>query len=72
MDLILQALCVISAVITLWMIGDKNKYGFIVGAICQVIWIYFFLTKRMYLMPIVSVIYAFMYVRGYIKWQGRV
>lgn len=68
-NFILQVLCILGALTTLWLIGDKKKVGFIIGMVQQIFWCAFFTYNKSYWLNITSVIYFVMYLRGYLKWK---
>jgi nicotinamide riboside transporter PnuC len=67
-SVVLQIYCVFLSVITLWLIGDKNKLGFIIGMASQAVWTVLFLDAGTYFLIGTSVIYFTMYLRGYLLW----
>ena len=64
MDWLLSGL----AIISLWLIGDKNLWGFVVGLVTQVFWFYYaYTTEQFGLIPGV-IIYTLVYLRNLWKW----
>jgi len=56
----------------LWLVGNKNKVGFLLGLVCNVLWIFYALnTKTAYALVFVCTIYFFLNIRNYVKWSGE-
>ena len=54
----------------LWLVGNKNRTGFIVGLAAQPVWLVFdFMVGAYGLMPL-AIILGWLYVRGWLNW-GR-
>jgi len=65
MDWLLSGL----AIVSLWLVGNKNYWGFIVGLVTQVFWFYYaFTTEQFGLVPGV-IIYTVVYARNLWKWK---
>ena len=64
----LQMYCVTLSILTLWLIGDKNKLGFVIGMATQFVWVAIFILNGTYFLLITSIVYFTMYLRGYLKW----
>ena len=68
-SILLQIICVLLSVATLWLIGNKNKLGFIVGICAQFVWTALFIDSKVYFLIGTSIVYFVMYLRGYILWK---
>jgi len=54
----------------LWLVGNKNKVGFLLGLVCNIAWIYYALnTKTAYALVFVCSVYFLLNIRNYIKWS---
>ena len=52
-----------------WVIGNKNKNGFIVASICCLCWIYVAIDKEVYGLFIAIIPALFINIRNYLKWR---
>ena len=59
----------IISLVTLWLIGNKNKAGFILGLLNQVLWIWYALMLKQYGLLVGVIAYAVIYIRNLIKWN---
>ena len=57
----------IISLVTLWLIGNKNKAGFILGLLNQVLWIWYALMLKQYGLLVGVIAYAAIYIRNLIK-----
>ena len=55
--------------VTLWLIGNKNKAGFVLGLLNQVLWIWYALMLKQYGLLVGVIAYAAIYIRNLIKWN---
>jgi len=53
----------------LWLMAKKNKWGWIIGASIQILWIIFALVTKQYGFIVSAIVYAGFYINGYIKWS---
>ncbi len=54
-----------------WVVGDKNKWGFIINIACCVLWIiYVFVEKVSYGILIVIIPAIFVNIRNFIRWSN--
>ena len=59
----------IISLVTLWLIGNKNKAGFVLGLLNQVLWIWYALMLKQYGLLVGVIAYAAIYIRNLIKWS---
>ena len=59
----------IISLVTLWLIGNKNKAGFVLGLLNQVLWIWYALMLKQYGLLVGVIAYAAIYIRNLIKWN---
>ena len=59
----------IISLVTLWLIGNKNKAGFILGLLNQILWIWYALMLKQYGLLVGVIAYAVIYIRNLIKWN---
>lgn len=52
----------------LWQSGSKNKFGWLIGAYAQVLWIIFAIATEQYGFIVSAFVYGYVYVRNYTKW----
>lgn len=53
-----------------WVVGDKNKWGFVINFACCVLWIiYVFKEKTAYGILVVIIPAMFINVRNFIQWS---
>lgn len=57
----------IISLVTLWLIGNKNKAGFVLGLLNQVLWIWYALMLKQYGLLVGVIAYAAIYIRNLIK-----
>ena len=56
--------------LAIWVIGNKNKYGFVLGMICNILWVVYVLTTHKTYGLLSVVIPAFIInIRNFIKWN---
>jgi hypothetical protein len=58
----------ITSMITLWLMGNKNKYAPIVGIVSQILWIYYAVSIKQYGLIIGTVGYLIIHIRNSFKW----
>ena len=56
------------AVWSLYLMGNKNKYGPIVGIVNQVMWIYYVLYTEEWGLMIGVIVYTIVHIRNTYKW----
>ena len=52
-----------------WIIGNKNKSGFILSFLCCLCWIYVAFDKQVYGLLITVIPSLFVITRNYLKWK---
>ena len=57
----------IVSLISLWLIGNKNKYGFVVAILNQILWTWYAIMLKQYGLLIGVVAYTIIHVRNLIK-----
>mgnify|MGYP003133335801 CR=1 FL=1 len=67
---ILQFLAALSAVITVWIYGNKNNNAPIYGMISNVIWISWSYVSANYFMLLMSFFFTFIHIRNYIHMRN--
>lgn len=53
---------------SLWLMGNKNKLGIVVGLVGQILWLAYALMLKQYGLIIGVVAYTIIHVRNLIKW----
>lgn len=53
---------------SLWLMGNKNKLGIIVGLVGQILWLAYALMLKQYGLIIGVVAYTIIHVRNLLKW----
>jgi hypothetical protein len=53
----------------LWLIGNKNKAGFVLGLLNQILWTWYALTLKQYGLLVGVIAYTVIYIRNLIKWN---
>ncbi len=64
MDWVLSAV----SMLVLWLMGNKNKYGPIIGVIGQILWIYYALSIKQYGLLAGTIGYLVIHCRNSYKW----
>lgn len=59
----------IVSMLVLWFMGNKSKYGPILGIAGQVLWIYYAISLRQYGLLIGTVGYLIIHIRNTMKWS---
>ena len=59
----------IVSLISLWLIGNKNKYGFVVAILNQGLWTWYAIMLKHYGLFLGVVAYTIIHVRNLIKWS---
>lgn len=59
----------IVSLISLWLIGNKNKYGFVVAILNQGLWTWYAIMLKQYGLLLGVVAYTIIHVRNLIKWS---
>jgi hypothetical protein len=67
---ILQFLAALSAVITVWIYGNKNNNAPIYGMISNVIWISWSYVSANYFMLFMSFFFTFIHIRNYVHMRN--
>lgn len=56
------------SLLSLWLLGNKNKLGFAVGVINQLLWIYYALLLKQYGLLVGVIAYTIVNIRNWVKW----
>lgn len=70
MELALQAILSAIGISGVWLTGDKNKIGWLLGIVYNVLWIVYAIFTAQYLFILVCLVYVWVYLRGYMKWRA--
>lgn len=62
---ILSALSLLS----LWLMGNKNKLGIVVGLANQLLWVVYALMLKQYGLLIGVIAYTIIHIRNFVKWS---
>ncbi len=68
MELALQAVLSVIGISGVWLTGDKNRLGWLLGILYQVLWIVYALFTGQYLFILVCLVYIWVYVSAHRKW----
>lgn len=71
MDLICQIIITLCGVSSLFLIANKNKWGFVIGLVAQPFWLITTWTHHQYWLFGLSFVYAFNWGLGIRKWFGK-
>jgi len=55
-------------VLGLWLVGDKKRSAFIFSCIGETIWVFHALSRQMYDLAFICVIFALLAIRSWFKW----
>lgn len=55
----------------LWLIGNRNRTGFLVGIIGCIFWAVFGMERSILSITVVNVIFIFVNARGWLRWSGE-
>ncbi len=61
----------ILVVVALWLIGNKNKYGFILSMIASCLWVVFAFIAESIPIGITNVIFFLLHARVFMKWRKK-
>lgn len=53
----------------IWLQGDKNKRGWLIGIAAQVLWIAYGVATEQYGFIVSACVYGFFYGRNYLRWR---
>lgn len=70
MELALQAILSAIGISGVWLTGDKNQIGWLLGIAYNVLWIVYAIFTAQYLFILVCLVYVWVYLRGYMKWRA--
>lgn len=56
----------------LWMVGNKNKYGFLINVLALSLWIWVAFNQHVYGLLIVAPVGIIINVRNYRRWRKNV
>ncbi len=59
----------ILSVLMLWLMGNKSRYGPIVGIVAQVLWIIYVLKIEEYGLLLGVIAYTIVHIRNFWKWH---
>ncbi len=57
------------SLLSLWLVGNKNKLGFVVGLINQVLWVVYAVSLKQWGLLGGVVAYTFINIRNLVKWN---
>lgn len=69
MDWGMQAILSAIGISGVWLTGDKNTLGWLVGILYNALWIVYAIFTAQYLFIAVCLVYIWVYARGYLKWR---
>lgn len=69
MDLALQAVLSALGISGVWLTGEKNMAGWLLGILYNVLWIVYAIFTAQYLFIVVCLVYIWVYANAYMKWR---
>jgi nicotinamide riboside transporter PnuC len=69
MDLALQAILSMLGISGVWLTGEKNMVGWLLGILYNVLWIVYAIFTAQYLFIVVCLVYIWVYANAYMKWR---
>lgn len=69
MDLALQAILSALGISGVWLTGEKNIVGWLLGILYNVLWIVYAIFTAQYLFIVVCLVYIWVYANAYMKWR---
>jgi len=70
--IIISLLAATSEIYGLYLVGNKNKFGFILNIICCLLWIITSIISKVYGLSISAGVMLFLNIRNYKKWSNGV
>ena len=58
-----------NSLVSLWLVGNKNKAGFVLGVINQALWVWYALMLKQYGLLIGVIAYTIINIRNLVKWS---
>ena len=58
-----------NSLVSLWLVGNKNKAGFVLGVINQALWVWYALMLKQYGRLIGVIAYTIINIRNLVKWS---
>lgn len=55
----------------IYLAGSKNKLGWLIGILAQVLWLVFGLTTQQYGFIVSAFVYGFVYIRNWRRWRAE-
>lgn len=56
------------SIITMWLMGNKSRWGPAIGIVSQELWFYYCITTHQYGLLLGAVFYLVIHIRNYILW----
>ena len=69
MELALQVVLSAIGISSVWLTGDKNSLGWLVGILYNALWIVYAVFTAQYAFIVVCLVFIWVYARGYVKWR---
>ena len=58
-----------NSLISLWLVGNKNKAGFILGIVNQALWVWYAIMLKQYGLLVGVIAYTIINIRNLVKWS---
>ena len=68
-NIVLQIVIVMVTIVSLWMVGNKNKFGFVIGFFVNLLYATHFILSEAYILLLTSFAFGIMHIRNYLKWK---
>lgn len=71
MELALEAILSVIGISGVWLTGEKNRLGWLLGILYQVLWIIYACFTGQYLFIAVCLVYIWVYAKANKKWRNE-
>lgn len=71
MELALEAILSVIGISGVWLTGEKNRLGWLLGILYQVLWIIYASFTGQYLFIAVCLVYIWVYAKAHKKWDTK-
>jgi nicotinamide riboside transporter PnuC len=59
----------VGGITAMWLVGQHNKLGWLIGAALQVVWFVFAVITHQYGFIATAIVYSFVYARNWYRWR---
>jgi len=64
-------LACLGVLLAMWLTGNKNRLGFLVGGLAEVLWVVYAWQIQAFELGVMAIVFVGIYVRNYILWKPQ-